>query len=87
MAMISLFIKIEEMLAPATEFSTAILLVASASKAGMLFLQTLGRFSVLFFSKSERDEKLVMYSWIRRITKASAMSFMLLEDFNYPFKS
>ena len=58
----SLLTEINETFAPATEVSDAMLLDRSASMAGMLFLQTPGRFSMLFLSKSDRDAKLVMPS-------------------------
>ena len=55
----NLFTGIEEMLSPATESSVAMLLLVSASIEGILFLQALGKFWMLFLSKSHRDAKLV----------------------------
>ena len=55
----SLLVEIKETLTPAKETSAEILLVASDSVSGILFLWTLGKFSMLFLSKSDRDAKLV----------------------------
>ena len=74
-----LLAEIEEALAPDTETSDAMILVESVSMEGMLFLQTLGRFSILFLSKSDSDAKLVMPSWVTRSTEASELNLMLLE--------
>ena len=42
-----------------TEASGAMLLVGFASMEGMMFLQMLGRFSMLFLSKLDSDVELV----------------------------
>ena len=45
-----LLIEVEEMLAPTMEDLDAMLIVASASIEGMMCLQTLGKFSMIFLS-------------------------------------
>ena len=82
-AVTSLLTKIEEMLSPETEALAVMLSLSSSSIVGMLLLQTLGKFSMLFLSKSDRDAKLVTPSWVRRSTEASELSFVLLEDLNH----
>ena len=42
--------------------------------------------SILCFTKSDRDAKLAIPLCVSRSTKASELSFMLLEDFNHPLK-
>ena len=61
-AVMSLLTDVEKKLVPETVGSAAILLIASASMEGMMFLQALRKFSMLFWSKSDRDAKLVIPS-------------------------
>ena len=85
--MTSLIAKTEEMIASVKESSDMMLIVASSSTEGMTFFQMLGNFSILFLSKLGIDANLVIPSCVRRSTKASELSFTLLEGFYHPLKA
>ena len=85
-AMMRLLTEMEHMLTPATVALAEMLLVASTSVAGMIFLQMFGKWWIPFLWKSDSDTKLVIPSWVRRSTYAPELSFMLLEEFNHPLK-
>ena len=61
-AVMIFFTEIEEMIVKAMEDSAAKLFLTSTSIVGMIFLQTLCKFSMIFVLKSRRDAKLVTLS-------------------------
>ena len=75
-------IEMEDILAPEISSSEVTPLGISSVIAGILSLHVAGRLSIDFLSKSHRDGKLVIPSYVIRVTEDSLHRRMFEFDFN-----